>query len=106
MAKVKLNDPGLGKHDPAKGHEHARYVPVLEQYGIDPYVPNGAVIDVPDEVAGVAPFWRRPKEGDELSFMETRRADDGGVVSVHDLGRGLLSQTDIWESVDEKKGDA
>lgn len=106
MVKVKLDDPSLGKHDPGNAAEHARMVPELEKHGIDPYVPNGAVIEVPPEVAGVAPFWRQPKDGDDIAFMETRRADDGGIVSVHDLGRGLLSQTDIWSAVVEKKGDA
>lgn len=94
--RIKLNAPGLGEHDPANGAEHALVVPLLEQYGLDPYVPNGSVIDVPDEVAGAAAHWRVATPGDDVSFMESRTDEKTGKVTVHDLGHGLLAQGDIW----------
>mgnify|MGYP001565877477 CR=1 FL=1 len=97
--RIQLNDPGLGKHDPGNGVEHARVVPVLEDFGLDSYVPNGSVIDVPDEVAGAAPHWRLATPGDDVAFMESR-TDAKGKVTVHDLGHGLLAQVDIWSKAD------
>lgn len=61
---------------------------------------HGETHDVPDEIAGAAPYWRRPVEGDELHFMETRSDPAGQVRSVHDLGHGLLAQVDVFERDD------
>jgi hypothetical protein len=87
--KVQLVDPSLGKDD-------ARLVPVLADHGLDVLVPAGAVIDVPPAVAGKAPHWRKPVDGDDLAFMETKVDEDGETTTVHDLGSGLLAQVDIW----------
>lgn len=74
-------------------------VPNLADHGLDPYVPNGAVIDVPDEVAGCGPRWRRAQAGDDLAFMETR--ERAGHTEVHDLGSGLLAQFQNWALADD-----
>jgi len=102
--QIQLNAPGLGEHDPDNGAEHALVVPELEQYGLDAYVPNGAVIDVPDELAGSAPRWRRAKDGDDLKFGQVRQ--HAGHTEVYDLGSGLLAQTDLWSkpSVSNQEG--
>lgn len=103
MKKIKLVDPGLGVHDPDKGEYHQLVVPVLERYGIDPLVSSGQEIEVPPELAGVAPYWRAPKDGDDMAWLVSgglvRRDEYGAVTSVHDLGHGLLSQVGIWEAV-------
>jgi hypothetical protein len=104
VVKVQLNDPALGVHDPANGQEHARIVPKLADHGIDTYVPNGAVIEVPDEVAGAGPYWRPAQPGDAEN-MERRVDEKSGKVTVHDLGHGLLAQVGIWSRPTEKKGD-
>lgn len=103
--RIKLNAPDLGEHDPDKGIEHALVVPVLEQYGLDSYVPNGSVIDVPAEVAGSEPRWRVATDEDKIGdpvtgsaalvkFLPTR--EHAGKLEVWDLGTGLLAQTDLW----------
>jgi hypothetical protein len=103
--RIKLNDPSMGEHDPDKGIEHARVVPELEGCGLDSYVPNGSVIDVPAEVAGSEPRWRVATDEDRVGdpvtgsaplvkFLPTR--EHAGKLEVWDLGTGLLAQTDIW----------
>jgi hypothetical protein len=86
--------------DPQLGPDDARVVPVLENHGLDSYVPSGATIDVPAEVAGVGPHWRAPKDGDDLNYLRQvgflTFEDDGSIKGVYDLGRGLLAQVDAW----------
>jgi hypothetical protein len=105
MKKIKLVDPGLGVHDPDKGRFHQLVVPALERHGIDSLVSSGQIIEVPPDVAGVAPYWRAPKDGDDMPWLISgglvRRDEHGAVTSVHDLGYGLLSQVGIWEAVTE-----
>jgi hypothetical protein len=95
--KVQLINPDPG----APPERHARIVPLL-----DTVVLAGEIIDVDPEIAGAGPSWRKPVEGDDLAFMETRLNDDGSVHSVHDLGRGLLAQVDVWAKPPEAKGGA
>jgi hypothetical protein len=105
VVKVQLNDPAMGVHDPDNGQEHARIVPILADHGIDSYVPNGAVIEVPDDVAGAGPYWRE-RRPEDASNMESRTDEKSGKVTVHDLGHGLLAQVGIWSRpAPEKKGD-
>lgn len=103
MIKIKLVDPGLGVHDPEKGEFHQLVVPALERYGIDSLVSSGQEIEVPPELAGVAPYWRAPKDGDDLPWLISgglvKRDEQGTITSVHDLGHGLLAQVGIWEKV-------
>jgi hypothetical protein len=103
--RIQLNAPGLGEHDPSIGAEHALIVPSLVDYGIDSYVPNGAVIDVPAEVAGSEPRWRVATDEDDTAFLQTR--EHAGKLEVYDLGSGLLAQSDIWskESTAAAKSD-
>lgn len=104
--RIKLNDPTLGVHDPDNGQEHAKIVPVLADAGLDPYVPNGAIIDVPAYIGGAGPHWRAPQEGDDLSWLEVTKNEDGSVKGVHDPGYGLLAQVDMWSAVkDSGEGD-
>jgi hypothetical protein len=90
--KVQLVDPTLGKDD-------GKIVPSLVSYGLPEYVPAGEIIDVPVEVAGRGPHWRAAAEGDDLGFMEIK-IGEGGKVTVHDLGNGLLAQLGIWARPD------
>lgn len=104
MVKVKLIDPALGKHDPAKGREHGRVVPALG----DRFVASGEELDVPDEIAGTEPFWTPydpEAHGYDYSHFETR-ANEKNQLELRHLGAGLLAQTDIWVRVANKKGDA
>ncbi|HET8661040.1 MAG TPA: hypothetical protein VFM55_18845 [Micromonosporaceae bacterium] len=72
-------------------------------------VAAGEVIAVTPEQAGRPAQWRKPRDGDDLAFMEVRRGDDGEIAEVHDLGEGLLAQPDNWELVkptaDRKEND-
>lgn len=112
--RIKLDAPGLGEHNPDIGAEHALIVPVLEQYGLDSYVPNGSVIDVPAEVAGSEPRWRVATEEDKVGdpvtgsqplvrFLPTR--EHAGKLEIWDLGSGLLAQTDIWSKESAAKSE-
>jgi hypothetical protein len=107
MVQIRLIDTELGRHDPdANPPEiHAKIVPALEAIGMDPFVPNGSVIDVPEEVAGVRPHWRSPQDGDDLRYLADvgylSHHGNGSVKGVYDLGRGLLAQTDVWELVSD-----
>ena len=89
MPKAQLVCPTLGPDD-------RRIVPALERYGLPITVKSGDVIEGPAELIGSAPKWRKPQEGDDLDFMEVKRDDKGEIVSVHDLGSGLLAQVDVW----------
>lgn len=62
----------------------------------------GEVIAVPPEVAGHPAAWRAPQPGDDLTFLECVRNEDNDVISVYDLGAGLLAQPENWELVAEK----
>lgn len=100
MAKVQLVDPSLGKHDPDKGQVHGKIVPALG----DLFVASGEIIDVPDEIAGAGPHWRKAELGDDLTWMETHHDDDPSVgTTVHDLGHGLLAQVGIWARPSDEK---
>lgn len=80
-----------------------------------PLIQTGDVVEVDAQLAGEAPHWR-PLADDEPQYpwREHRTAADG-AVEVHDLGSGLLAQTDNWVKAgghpkaatttnDEKKG--
>jgi len=95
---IQLIDPDPG---PGSDERHARIVPALSSVGVDQLVRAGQVIDVPAEIAGAGPHWRAPRDGDDLQFMETRLSEDGQTRSVHDLGHGLLAQTDVWAKVEK-----
>lgn len=100
MVKVQLVDPSLGKHDPANDAIHGRIVPSLG----DRFVASGEIIEVPAEIAGAGPRWRAAEPGDDLSYMETHHDDDPAVgTTVHDLGHGLLAQTEIWARPSDEK---
>jgi hypothetical protein len=96
---ARLIDPSL--HDEVNlstGERDGKILPAWPEYGI---VHKGDVIEGPDELIGVAPYWRQPKDGDDLSFMETRTNELGEVTSVHDLGYGLLAQVGHWEHAEK-----
>jgi hypothetical protein len=93
--RVKLIDPNGDK-----------IVPILADYGLPVRVPQGSVIEVPDELAGRGPAWREPTDEDyahgprHWDHVHKRRIGDG-PVEIEDLGEGLLAQTTIWEAVAE-----
>jgi hypothetical protein len=89
MVKIQLVDEALGK-------DGARIVPALRDHGLPELVSAGEIIDVPPALAGAGPSWRKPREEDDLVFMETKVDDEGTVTSVHDLGHGLLAQLGVW----------
>lgn len=107
MAKVQLIDPDPG---PGSAERHARTVPALSLYGLPQLVLAGSVIDVPDDVAGVAAHWRAPRDTDDLEYLRNTTGsltfnEDGSVKAVHDLGHGLLAQPDVWAKPTEKSAD-
>lgn len=89
-------------------------VPVLGRQG-EPFgepgrgcLERGETVEVSDEVAGEAPFWRAATEDDVLEHFEVREvsAEDEDAepeLEVLDPGWGLLAQTDNW--VEVKKSD-
>lgn len=106
--KIQLRNPEPGVEGSAE--RHALIVPSLADHGLDPLVLAGAVIDVPDAVAGAGPHWRPPRDdefdGDlgiqhllylrDTGSLRYNDDDDGSIRSVLDLGHGLLSQVDVW----------
>lgn len=102
MPKVKLVAPDGGP----------RSVPVLSEHGIPDLVEHGATIDVPAEVAGEGPRWRRldgesdPHHPINDPYAAHEYREHAGHPEVYDLGSGLLAQVGIWELVEHKTKDA
>lgn len=79
-----------------------RVLPALSALGLPDVVQHGDVIDVPPELAGEPPRWRRVKDdadplhpsADPSKFFDRREL--AGKSEVYDLGFGLLAQTDVW----------
>jgi hypothetical protein len=82
------------------GGTEVRDVPaadVLAEYGVP--------VEVPDDVAGRPPIWRRVEGGEQvMPWQQTRPA--GKAVEVLDLGAGLLAQVDCWATPDTEQGQA
>lgn len=101
MPKLKLVAPDGGP----------RIVPALSTFGISDVVQHGDVIDVPDELAGSGPRWRRlTGEDDAHHPLNDPNAaheyrEHAGHPEVFDLGSGLLAQVGIWEPTTPKDAD-
>lgn len=69
--------------------------------GIDPerqVIETGDVVDVPSDLVGAEPHWRRTTEDETQAtrpHLEFR--EHAGHLEVRDLGEGLLSQVGNWE---------
>lgn len=62
---------------------------------------RGTTREVPDDVVGEGPRWRRADvESDRIDIMETR--EHAGHLEVLDLGSGLLAQLGNFEVVEAK----
>jgi hypothetical protein len=96
MPKIKLVAPDGGP----------RILPDLSGTGVSDVIEHGGVIDVPAELAGEAPRWRRVGEPDEDTHHPAHdpsgffdRREHAGHPEVYDLGTGLLAQVGVWEAV-------
>lgn len=71
-------------------------------------LPRGVAVDVPDDVAGREPFWRRATPGDDLAWFPTRIVEEAGahVVEVLDPGAGLLAQVPLFRPATDAEIDA
>lgn len=76
-------------------HPDAPWAADLDQFELQGIQP-GQEIEVPAEMAGQPPHWRRVEPGEErVPFREYRQ--HAGHLEVHDLGTGLLAQLGLWE---------
>jgi hypothetical protein len=62
---------------------------------LDANVQRGVPVEVPADLAGVAPGPWQPATADDPPGWLWRDGADG-VLEVHDPGRGLLAQVDNW----------
>lgn len=104
MTRVTLIDETL----PEDG---ARIVPALADYGLETLVQKGQTIDVPAELAGVRPYFRKMTDEElaDQSHMHHVAAPNGilepGKTTMHDLGYGLLAQESVWAPAETTEGD-
>ena len=90
----------MGKRVVWIGGTEVRDVPAA-----DVLAERGKPVEVPDDVAGVAPSWRPLAVGERVEpWQQTRTVGDGdaAVVEVYDLGHGLLAQVDCWRQASDE----
>ena len=68
-------------------------------------VEKGGVIEVPPEVAGRAPRWRKATDDDaaDVAAGRVHSRERAGSLEVFDVGEGMLAQSDNWVDAGQPK---